>query len=117
MTPEGRNILRGISRAYVMELAEELNLECRECNIEPFDLYEADEAFLDYNSFLYFTNHPSQWSPLGSGQMGPITQQLLDQWSQNVGLDIVQQIRDYAKEVENWQNRTLLLPISFARSE
>ena len=103
MTPEGRNILRGISRSYVMELADQLNLECRECNIEPFDLYEADEAFLTATPFCILPTTHLNGVPIGSGQMGPITQQLLDQWSQNVGLDIVQQIRDYAKEVENWQ--------------
>ena len=29
ITPEGRNILRGISRDYIFELAEELNIPCR----------------------------------------------------------------------------------------
>ena len=36
-----------------------------------------------------------------------------DQWSLNVGLDIVQQIRDYAKEVENWQQSNAPSPYQF----
>ena len=31
-TPEGRNILRGVSRSYIFELAEQLNILCHECN-------------------------------------------------------------------------------------
>ena len=115
LTPEGRNILRGISRAYVMELAGELGLECRECNIEPFDLYEADEAFLTATPFCILPTTHLNGVVIGSGQMGPITQRLLDQWSQNVGLDIVQQIRDYAKEVENWQQSNAPTPYQFLK--
>ena len=115
LTPEGRNILRGISRAYVMELARELGIECRECNIEPFDLYEADEAFLTATPFCILPTTHLNGVPIGSGKMGPITQQLLDRWSQNVGVDIVQQIRDYAKEVENWQQSNAPTPYQFRK--
>ena len=41
ISPEGRNILRGISRAYVMEeLAPQLGLPCIERNIEVYDVDE-----------------------------------------------------------------------------
>ncbi len=47
ISPEGRNILRGVSRDYVMQsLAKELGLKCFEKNIEPYDVYTADEAFM-----------------------------------------------------------------------
>ena len=36
---------------------------------------------------------------IGDGKMGQITSSLLSQWSENVGLDIKQQILDYGKEV------------------
>ena len=35
ITPEGRNILRGVSRDYIFELAGQLGIECIEKNIEP----------------------------------------------------------------------------------
>ena len=115
LTPEGRNILRGVSRAYVIELAGELGLDCRECNIEPFDLYEADEAFLSATPFCILpTTHLNSVS-IGSGKMGPITQQLLDKWSKNVGINIVQQIRDYAEEVENLQQSNAPTPYQFRK--
>jgi branched-chain amino acid aminotransferase len=37
-TPEGRNILRGISRDYIFELAEQLEMKCVEKNIENLDI-------------------------------------------------------------------------------
>ena len=97
-----------------MELAEELNLECRECNIEPLISMKLTKLFSRQLLSVLPTTHLNG-VPIGSGQMGPITQQLLDQWSQNVGLDIVQQIRDYAKEVENWQQSNAPTPYQFRK--
>ena len=100
-TPEGRNILRGVSRAYVFELAEQLNIPCHERNIEPYDVYEADEAFLTGTPFCILPNTRLNGLDIGNGKMGTITRILLDKWSDNVGVDIVQQIKDYRKEVES----------------
>src|SRR5258708_5488430 len=45
ISPQGRNILRGISRDYVMNvLAPRLGIPVVEKNIEPYDVYTADEA-------------------------------------------------------------------------
>ena len=52
ISPEGRNMLRGISRSYVMnELCEKLKIKSIEKNIEPFDVYDADEAFITGTPF------------------------------------------------------------------
>ena len=48
-TPYGKDILRGITMETVIhELAPSLDIEVIEKNIEPFDVYNADEAFLTY---------------------------------------------------------------------
>jgi branched-chain amino acid aminotransferase len=99
-TPEGRNILRGISRRYVFEIADQLGIQCIEKNIEPFDLYNADEAFLTGTPFCILPTTHLNGLPIGQGKMGEITNQLLSKWSENVGLDIVQQIRNYSQEVQ-----------------
>lgn len=101
LTPEGRNILRGISRDYIFTIAEELNIPCKEQNLEPYDLYNADEAFLTGTPFCVIPTTQLNGVDIGNGKMGDITKLLLNKWSENVGLDIVQQIKDYAKEVEN----------------
>jgi len=98
-TPEGRNILRGISRAYTMELAKELGIRCSEKNIEPYDLYDADEAFLTGTPFCILPTTHLNGVEIGDGKMGLITKRLLERWSENVGVDIVQQIRDFADEL------------------
>jgi len=99
ITPEGRNILRGVSRDYIFELAQELNIRCIEKNIEPYDVYEADEAFMTATPFCLLPTVTLNGLKIGSGKMGIVSKKLLKQWSINVGLDIESQIREYGKEV------------------
>jgi len=99
LTPEGRNILRGISRQYIFELADQLGLSCRECNIEPFDVYEADEAFMTATPFCILPTVSLNGISIANGMMGEVTKMLLSRWSSNVGVDIEQQIKDFGKEV------------------
>lgn len=116
-TPEGRNILRGISRNYVIDLANELNLPCHECNIEPYDLYNADEAFLTGTPFGIIPTTQLNGIDIGNGKMGNITKMLLDKWSDNVGVDIVQQIKDYAKNIESTANNDAPTPYQFKKTK
>jgi branched-chain amino acid aminotransferase len=44
-TPKGGNILKGITRSVVMEIARSLNVEVEEGSYFPKDLFEADSAF------------------------------------------------------------------------
>ena len=99
LTPEGRNILRGVSRDYIFELAKQLGIPCRECNIEPYDVYQAEEAFMTATPFCLLPTVSLQGIKIGNGKMGKITISLLDQWSKNVGLNIKEQIQEYGKEV------------------
>ena len=98
ITPEGRNILRGVSREYVFDLCEELGISCIEKNIEPYDVYNADEAFMTATPFCILPVTRFNGEDIGTAKMGEITTKLLDQWSSNVGLYIVEQIKSYAKE-------------------
>jgi len=94
ISPEGRNILRGISRAYMMnELAPQLGLKCMERNIEPYDVITADEAFMTATPFCILPVTSLNGVQIGDGKMGKITKLLLDTWSENVGVDIVGQIK------------------------
>ena len=112
-TPEGRNILRGVSRAYIFELAKQLDITCQECNIEPYDLYQADEAFLTGTPFCILPTTQLNGLNIGSGIMGKTTKMLLDKWSENVGVDIVEQIKNYGKEVESLQQGSAPTPYQF----
>jgi branched-chain amino acid aminotransferase len=114
ITPEGRNILRGISRGYIFELARELNISCIEKNIEPYDVYEADEAFMTATPFCLLPTVSLNGIDIGNGRMGVVSKKLLKQWSINVGLDIESQIREYGKEVAHL-NSSAPTPYQFKR--
>ena len=112
-TPEGRNILRGISRDYIFELADQLSIPCHETNIEPYDLYNADEAFLTGTPFGIIPTTQLNGLDIGDGKMGEVTKLLLKKWSSNVGVDIVAQIKQYAKEVDTLNNQEAPTPYQF----
>ena len=102
ITPEGRNILRGISRNYVLEeLCETLGLMPVEKNIEPYDVYTADEAFMTGTPFCMLPVTSLNGIKISDGKVGPIFKKLLKQWSSNVGVDIEAQIK-------SWQNSHLM---------
>lgn len=98
ITPEPRNILRGISRQYILEeLASQLSIPCIEKNIELYDVITADEAFFTGTPFCILPVTSINNIQIGSGTMGPVTKCLLDTWGQNVGVDIVAQIKKFEK--------------------
>ena len=101
ITPEGRNILRGISRDYIFELADQLDIPCVERNIEPYDVMFADEAFMTATPFCILPVTRFNHNPIVDGKMGEITNLLLDTWSDNVGVDIAGQIKSYAKDADS----------------
>ena len=49
-TPGSKNVLGGITRAVLGELAEPLDLEVEEADLTPYDCLNADEAFLTSTS-------------------------------------------------------------------
>ena len=73
ISPEGRNILRGISRQYVIdELCPQLGLTCVERNFEPYDVYTADEAFMTGTPFCALPVTSLNGLDIGNGKPGPI---------------------------------------------
>lgn len=104
ITPEGRNILRGISRDYIFEICNDLNLKCIEKNIEPYDVYEADEAFMTGTPFSILPVSSLNGLKIGKKNMGDITKLLLDTWGKNVGVDIIKQIKEFNKDVKENNN-------------
>ena len=98
ITPEPRNILRGVSRAYVFELCEQLGLKYKEKNIDVYDVVNADEAFMTGTPFCILPVTSITGDQIGTGKMGDITKKLLQTWSDNVGVDIIAQIQNWSNE-------------------
>lgn len=95
-TPEPRNILRGITREHTMALARKLGIKVREKNFELYDVVHADEAFYTSTPACIYPCTSVNGVSLGSGAMGTITKQLIEAWSEDVGVDIIAQTKRYA---------------------
>ena len=101
-TPEGRNVLRGITmQTVIKDLAPKLNIDIVQKNIEPFDVYEADEAFLTSTPFCLIPAVKLNGLKIGDGKPGPITQSLLKKWGEIVNVDIVGQIKSWDENTES----------------
>ena len=74
ISPEGRNILRGISRDYTKQVTRELGYEYIEKNIEPYDVYCADEAFITGTPFCIMPVTSLNSVPIGTGKFQFYTQ-------------------------------------------
>ena len=96
-TPGGRSILHGISRMTLLELAKQLDIPTSEEDLQPYDVYTADEAFLCTTPYSLLPVGRADNRKIGSKAPGPITKQLLAAWSEMVGLDIVDQVVERAR--------------------
>lgn len=94
ITPEGRNILRGVSRAYVMEeICRDLGIPVVEKNFETYDVHTADEAFMTGTPFCMLPVTGLNGVAIGTGKTGEVFGKILRRWGEKTGVDIVGQIR------------------------
>jgi branched-chain amino acid aminotransferase len=93
ITSHGRNVLRGISRAYVKTLKSTF-----EKNIELYDVMMADEAFYTGTPFCIMPCTSINGEKIGNGKVGPVTKELLKLWGKNVGINIVDQIKKWDED-------------------
>lgn len=92
VSPPERNILPGISRAMVIELAGRLGIPFAERDLQVFNAVNAEEAFLSTTPYCLMPVTRINGIPIGGGSPGPIFRRLLDAWSEEVDLDIAGQI-------------------------
>ena len=91
-TPREQFVLAGISRQTVIELAGELAIETQEVDIDLFDVYTADEAFVTSTSFCICPVSSINGSAIGTDTVpGPVTDRLQKAYSGLVNMDIVGQ--------------------------
>lgn len=90
-TPTTKNCLAGLSRETVIQLAAELEIPCEETELQPYDLYTADELFFTSTPYCIMPATKFNGLPVGNGQVGSTAKRLLSAWSHLVGVDIVEQ--------------------------
>lgn len=112
-TPEPRNILRGISRDYVFELCKDLGIKYKECNLDVYDVVNADEAFMTGTPFCILPVTSLDSQSIGKGFPGPVFKKLIERWSMKVNVDIVKQIKDWNASEDN--SSITVSPYSFRK--
>ena len=96
-TAGDQTILQGVSRGMVFDLARQLDIPIVEENLQPYDVYTADEVFFSTTSYCVLPTTTVDKRQISDGKPGPITQQLLAAWSESVGLDLVDQALRFSK--------------------
>jgi branched-chain amino acid aminotransferase len=94
VSPPTDYTLSGVSRAMVLELAEELGIPFRARDIPLSDALKAEEAFLSSTSYCLLPVTQLNDVRIGDGRPGPFHRRLLRAWSQRVGVDIERQIAE-----------------------
>ncbi|MBM3947972.1 MAG: hypothetical protein FJ312_01775 [SAR202 cluster bacterium] len=98
-TPRDTSILQSISRSVVFDLAKQLDIPLVEEDLQPYDLYTADEAFVSFTGPGVLPMTSADKRTIGDGKPGRVTQQLQAAWSELVGLDVADQtMRQAAKK-------------------
>ncbi len=93
LTPRDKFVLPGVSRQTVIDLAQQQGLIVREADLDLYDAYNADEAFLTSTSLCICPITRINGVTIGpQGRVwGPITQRLADAYRDYVGHDFVAQ--------------------------
>lgn len=91
LTPREQMVLSGISRETVIDLAHEAGLSVVERDLDLYDAYNADEAFLTSTSLCVCPISSVNGARIGGAVPGPITRQLSDAYCRFVDFDFVGQ--------------------------
>ena len=97
-TPSDKAILQGVSRSMVFDLSDQLNIKVLQEDLQPYDVYTADEVFMTSTPFCVFPITVVDNRKIKDGNPGEITNQLLAAWSEVVGLDIVDQVAKFSSK-------------------
>lgn len=89
--PKDEGSLQGISKRTVIELANQLGIPTITEDLQPYDAYNADEAFLTTTSYCVLPVGKVDNRTVGLEVPGQVTKQLWAAWSELVGVDIVEQ--------------------------
>lgn len=102
-TPRPGNILPGITREVVLELARSLDLPAYECDLTPDDARMADELFVTSTSIGILHARSFDGVPIGDGSVGPVTRRLRAALHADAGIDFAAQAALYAERVGGTQ--------------
>jgi branched-chain amino acid aminotransferase len=85
LTPHERYVLAGLSRKTVMEIARDLHIPLREADIDLYDAYVADEAFITSTSWCLVPVKSVNDKSMALGTWGPVTRALSEGFKKRLG--------------------------------
>lgn len=92
LTPREQVVLSGISRETVIDLAREAGIPVMEKDLDLYDAYNADEAFLTSTSLCVCPVASVNGAPIGAGRVpGPMTRRLSEAYARFIDFDFVAQ--------------------------
>ncbi len=91
ITPPLENVLAGVSRSTVFELASGLGIPASEEHMTPFDIYLAEEAFITNTGASILPVASLDGRSIGKEVPGPLTQRITESWCQMVECNFVSQ--------------------------
>ena len=97
ISPEPRNILLGITRGGIIDVAARVGVPFLERNIDAYDVLNADEAFFSATSVVMLPVRTVDGHPLAAEPPGPVYLRLREGFSEMVDFDFVSQARRYAE--------------------
>ncbi len=89
--PGDRSALQGDTRRAILEMAKQIGIPTSEEDLQPYDVYTADEVFLTNTTYCILPAGRVDNRPIGSQVPGPLTRQIQSAWSEMVGIDFVDQ--------------------------
>jgi branched-chain amino acid aminotransferase len=104
-SPEPRNILLGVSRMTIAELAHDLDIPFRETNLGRYEALQADEVFCTATTYCLVHASTFEGQRVGDGKPGPVVRKLTEAWKKKVGVDFVAQAKDYAQRLPAWEQK------------
>ncbi len=94
-TPKSQNVLGGISRETVIDLAKKIGLQVIEKDIEVFEAINSEEIFLTSTSLCICPVSSFNGKQIGHNVFGPITKSLIKAYSDFVEFDFISQYLDH----------------------
>ncbi|MBN1675393.1 MAG: aminotransferase class IV [Kiritimatiellae bacterium] len=96
MTPSPQLALEGISRQTTIDVAREQGIPVHEGNgYKPYDIYNADEAFVTMTSYGIVSVRSLDGVAIGRQCPGPMTMRLLRGFGAKMGIDLVAQAESH----------------------
>ena len=101
MTPPASRVLGGISQQVVFELAERCGISRQQRDITMADVTSANEVFVSSTTYCLLPATRINDQPIGDGNIGPLFSELINDWSDLVGTDILSQAQQAGRNTNS----------------